>query len=163
MRGGSSHAAPARAVRASIAIGVLVTHLAGCFHYVPANHAAMPSGTAVSVGITDRGRVALAERVGPGVVRLSGRVWESTDTSLVLSVTSAEYIDTGASATWTGEHVEVPLEVVSDIRELRLSRSGTALVAGLVVVAAVAASMIALTGAGGGGGERPDPGNGQQQ
>lgn len=165
-RGGSSRAVPARAVRASIAVMLLVPHLVGCYHYVPATHAAMPSGAEVSVGITDRGRVALSDQVGPGVRRVGGQVLETTDTSLVLAVTSVEYLDLSVPMQWAGEPVRLELapHFFTEVRERRLSRSRTWMMGGLIAVVAVAVSMIAIRGIGGEGPDnRPGNGDGGQQ
>lgn len=162
-RGESSRVVPARAVRASVAIVLLIPHLSGCFHYVPVNHSATPNGIDVSVAITDRGRVELSPRLGHGVQRLRGQLLESTDTSLVLSVTSVQYVDTNVPAVWPTERMEITRDFVSDVRERRLSRSRTGIAAALLIAAAVAVSAMAITGFGGGGGERSGPGTEEPQ
>jgi hypothetical protein len=87
-------------------------------------------------------------------------VVESTDSVLVLSVTSAEYFNQPLPARWAGERVEVSRDFVSDIRERRLSRSRTWIIAGIVAALAVAASVIVIGGAFGGEPGDPNPGGG---
>lgn len=163
-RGIPSRAFPARSVRASVAILLLSLHISGCFHYVPVTQAALPSGKEILVGITDRGRVELSPVFGPGIRRVRGDVLESTDTSLVLAVTSVQYLDTDMPAPWDGSRIEIARDFIADIREQRLSRPRTLIMVGLVAVTAVAASMIALSGFGGDpGSDRPGNGGGDQQ
>ena len=56
-----------RAARARIALGLLLLQLTGCYQYVPVGTPQLPAGALVSVGLNDRGRVELADRIGPGV------------------------------------------------------------------------------------------------
>lgn len=86
--------------------------------------------------------------MGPGVRRISGRVLESTDTALVLSVTSVQYLETNVPARWTGERVVIARDYISETGERRLSRSRSLIMAGLVLAAAIAASLIAIEGFG---------------
>lgn len=136
-------------LRASVALLLLLPHLTGCFHHVPAAPASLPSGAEVSVGITDRGRVELAETMGPGVRRIGGSLVESNDTLLVVSVASVEYYELGFPARWAGERVEISRDLISEVRERRLSRSRTALFAAVIVAAGIAVSFLGLQGAGG--------------
>lgn len=159
-RGISSRGVPARSVRAGAAILLLAPHLVGCYHHVPVANSATPIGTTISVGVTDRGRAGLSDLLGSGVQRISGRVVESTDSVLVLSVTSAEYFNQPLPARWAGERVELSRDFVSDIRERRLSRSRTWIIAGIVAALAVAASVIVIGGAFGGEPGDHNPGGG---
>jgi hypothetical protein len=160
---GFPRAVVARPVRAGVAIALLVPQLAGCFHYVPVGSQPLPSGSEVSVGLTDLGRVQMAEQVGPGVRRIGGNLLENGDTSLLLSVTSVQYLDLDVTARWAGEPVEVPRRYIGELRERQLSRSRTFLTLGLVVVGLVASTFVAISGFGTDGGPtRPGDGdNGQ--
>jgi hypothetical protein len=82
----------------------------------------------------------------------------STDTSLVLAVTSVDHLR-GEPDRWGGENVAVPRDFISTVGERRLSRGRTAIVLGVVAAAAVVATRIAIEGfgTGNGGGERPPP------
>jgi len=162
-RGNPSRVGTARSVRSGVAVALLVPHLAGCFHYVPAGAAPLPGGTEVSVGITDRGRVALTEDVGPGVRRIGGRLLESTDTSIALAVTSVQYLDLDITARWAGERVELSRDHVGEIRERRLSRSRTWAAVGLAAAGLVASTLIAISGFGTDTGSNVPPGDGQGQ
>jgi hypothetical protein len=113
------------------------------------------------VGISDRGRVALSEPVGPGVRRIDGQVLEHTDTSMVLAVTSVQFLDLNVPMRWDGERVEVSRDFITDLRERRLSRSRSVIAAALVTAVVLVISLIAIRGFGGDEPvERPPPGNG---
>jgi hypothetical protein len=144
-----------RARRACVAIALLLPHTTGCFHYVPAAPATLPAGAEVSVGVTDGGRTALAETVGPDVLRIAGTVVESTDMALVLSVQSVAFAQLPVPAQWAGERVEISRDLLSDVRQRRISTTRTAVMAGIVTAAAVAVSFLGLRGFG------TDPGGGE--
>lgn len=135
--------------RALIALILLIPQLTGCYHYVPVSSIVLADDAEVVVGVTDRGRVELAEPVGPGVQRLGGRVLMQTDSSLVLSVMSVQYLDLAQPVKWKGERVEVMRDLTSEIRERRLSRPRTWLMLGIVAVGGFLASRIAIEGFGG--------------
>jgi hypothetical protein len=120
----------------------------------------LPAGARVSMDLTDRGRMELTDRVGPGVRRLGGTIVATTDTSLLLSVSTVDFIDVPVPVHWNGERVLVARGLLSEVRERRLSRSRSWLAAGLLVLATVGVSTLALTGfgpdrdgGGGGGGD----------
>jgi hypothetical protein len=148
-RGKTPRAVPVRTARAVLAALFLVPQLTGCYTYVPLDSSARPVGTHVSVGITDRGRVALAPQVGPEVRRLNGRVLQNTDSALVLSVASVRYLEAAASERWTGERVQVSRDFLSEVAERRLSPGRTALAGGLFAAAVVVISAVSLTVLGG--------------
>ena len=134
---------------AVLALLLLLSQLTACYTYVPVEVSALPPGAEVTMAVTDRGRVALTEAVGPGVRRIGGNVMSATDTSVVLAVSSVQHIDLGVPVRWAGERVVVSRDFVSEIREKRLSRSRTAIMVGLVLAGAVAASFVAIEGFGG--------------
>lgn len=150
-----SRTAPRRAARATVALTLLLPQLTGCFQYVQTGQTVLPVGTEVSVGITDRGRAELAERVGPGVRSFGGTIVQSTDTALALSVQTVEYLDLGVQVRWAGERLDLPREFIAEVRERRFSRGRTLLAMGLAVAGVVVASLVAIAVDGGG---EPGPG-----
>jgi hypothetical protein len=148
-RGSTSRIFPARPLRGLVALALLIPQLTGCYHYVPVSSMALADDAEVMVGITDHGRVELAQPVGPGVQHLGGRVAMRTDTSLVLSVNSVQYMDLAQPVRWRGERVEIRRDLTSEIRERKLSRPRTWLMIGLVTVGGFMASRIAIVGFGG--------------
>jgi hypothetical protein len=145
--------------RSFVALVLLALHLGGCFSYVPVSPATMTPGATVSVGINDRGRVALTEQLGPGALRVHGQLLESSDSAATLSVSSIEFLDLSVPAQMAGERVEIPREYAADFRQRELSRSRTVLTIVLAAAALVATSLIAISGF---GGDEPGdkPGNG---
>jgi len=127
---------------------LLPVQLAGCYHYVPAVTMDIPAGTRVKVAVTDRGRVDLAEEVGPGVQSIEGSVVEVSDSAMVLAVEAVQHLDLAIPVRWSGERVTLRRELVAEVRERRLSQRRTWILAGLMIAGAVAASNIALTGFG---------------
>ena len=136
-----------RRTRATCALVLLIPQLAGCYSYVPVSTA--PLGSTVTVEVSDRGRVALAESVGPGIRRLNGQVTASNDSAVHVAVSSVQFLDVGAPVKWAGEPVSISRDYVVVLREKRLSRSRSWLAAGLFTAAGVAASLIAIRGFGG--------------
>ncbi len=162
-REASPCAVPGRAVRGAVAILLLVPHLTGCFQFVPVSRSDVPGGAEVSLGITDQGRVALAEPVGPGIRRLDGRVVENSDTSLVLAVTAVKFIDLDVTMYRDGERVEIAHQHISEIRERRLSQSRSWIAAGLAAAGVAALLLISIVGFGGEEvSDRPGNGEGEQ-
>lgn len=156
-RGASPRAATARRGRAGAALALLlVPQLAGCFQYVGVPATGRPGGAEVAVSITDRGREAMTPLVGANVRRINGRVVESTDSALVLAVTSVDHLR-GLPDRWGGESVAVPRDFISTVGERRLSRGRTAMVLGMVAVAVAVVSRIAIEGFGTGGGDDDRP------
>jgi len=115
-------------------IGTLLLTTA-CYTYVPGS-AAPATGTEVTVLLTDKGRAALSDRVGPEMDELRGRLMSGTDSSVVISMTESVTLR-GVSATWTDEVLTVSREHFGSLRIKALSRGRTSVVAGLASAAAV--------------------------
>jgi hypothetical protein len=117
----------------------------------------------VALGISDRGRVALAGRIGPGARRLHGRLVQAADSTYVVGLSAVEYLGVTARAKWSGEVISVARDHVTDITERRLSRGRSWLAAGMLVVLAAAVSTLAITGFGSEGGDNRVPPDGETQ
>jgi hypothetical protein len=105
----------------------------GCYTYVPAGQGGFTAGARVAYTLTDRGRVALADQVGPGALRVEGTLAENTGSSYVLRMSSVRTID-GATARWGGERVTIGHDLVANSFERKLSRTRTAVAAGVAIV-----------------------------
>lgn len=147
-------------VRRACVLAFLAGTSAGCYSYVPIQTSAAQPGMQVSLDVNDRGRVSLADSLGPAVTRIEGSVRSRTDSGYVLSVSAVEYVS-GNRTRWAGEPLSVRDAQVGVARERRFSRVRTALT---VVVAVGAVLAIALTrdlfGTGTTEREPPDPGPG---
>jgi len=148
----AARARPWRAARAILALLLLLPQFMGCYSYVPVGGFMPPPGAEVAIRVTDRGRLELSEAIGPGVIRIDGNLVATTDTTVMLGVTSVRYIDLAVPLRWDGERVVISRDLVADLRAKQLSRTRSVLLGVAVAAGAVAASMIAIKGFG------PDPG-----
>jgi hypothetical protein len=96
-----------------------------CYDYVPVT-TSPPVGEIVALDITDRGRVDLTERFGPGIARIEGRLVSAAPDQYVLSITRVTQIN-GDHAAWTGETARLSRDVVGGVESRRLSPGRTAL------------------------------------
>lgn len=112
----------------------------GCYTYMPAPSAPVV-GSEVAVILTDRGRVALNDRVGPEMDELRGRLVSSTDSTVTLSMMESVSLR-GVSANWTAEVLTLGRDHFGSIRLKQFSRGRTSVVAGGF---AAAMAMVVLT------------------
>jgi hypothetical protein len=127
---------------------VLLSSIGGCYTYVPVQASQPAPGTEVSVSITDRGRVELAREMGAGVRRVQGKLTASTDSTIVVSVSSVQYVDAAAPVRWAGESITFDRNLLAEVTERRLSRGRSWAAAGIVAVAMAVVSTIAIGGFG---------------
>jgi hypothetical protein len=132
----------------------------GCYSYIPIQTSAARPGMQVSLDVSDRGRVSLADSLGPSVDRIEGSVQQRTDSGYVLSVSAVEYVN-GNRTKWSGEPLSVRDEQVGVARERRFSKMRTALTVAVAVGALLAVVLTRdLFGTGTTEREPPDPGPG---
>ena len=140
---------------------LLTVHLGGCFRYVPVGSTGAEPGALVVVEINDAGRVALVEALGPGARRIHGQLRESSESAIVLTLNSVEYLDLNVAVRMNGERVEVPRAYIAGYRQRQLSRSRTVLTVALVAAGLLATTLIAISGFGGDDpGDKPGGGGG---
>jgi hypothetical protein len=147
-------------LRAGVAVLLLVLQLAGCFRYVPVG--TVEPGSLITLEINDRGRVALEDELGPGVLAITGQVREIADERYVMATHSVEFADITAPVRIERERVIVERAHVAQVRERQLARTRTIITAVIVVIALVATSLITISGFGGDddGGRNDPPGGG---
>ena len=107
---------------------VLFPGLCGCYTYRLMTSAPEPSSR-VSLLLTDVGRVAEANTIGPEALRVEGSVVAATDTAYTLAVSGVQPIR-GVFVPWSGETVSVRRAYVAQTYERRLSGARTAVLAG---------------------------------
>jgi hypothetical protein len=112
-----------------VVIGVLVS---GCFTYTPVIGTQPVPGQRLALTISDQGRVALADRVSSGVVRIDGTLVSALNGEYVLSVTDVATIS--GSSHWSGERVSINKDHVTGIMQRRFSKGRTAMAVGATVV-----------------------------
>lgn len=131
---------------------ILSLAVQSCYSYVAIDSQAptLPSGRYVEMQITDRGRVGLGERFGPGIRQINGTIVGQQNNELVLSVDRITNID-GEMGRWSGDTTRIERDFIGSMTERRMSASKTAL------LAATAGAAIYLTAASGllGGGKDP--------
>ena len=141
-------------LRSSIAIGTAALTVA-CHSYVPIGAADVTPSREVRLDLTDAGSVAVGPAVGPSAVAIDGRVTQSDDSVLVVTVSRLTR-RSGAEETWSGEAVRVPRAGVSAVTVEQLSRGRTGLMVGGLVALGVVIG--AALGSGGGVAGRTDGG-----
>lgn len=107
--------------------------LQACYVTTPLERPAPDAGEVVVLEISDRGRVALADRLGTGVSRVQGRVHSASSDMMSLRVASVAYL-TGEKNMWSGETVSISREYVGATRLRRLSRARTWTAIGVTTV-----------------------------
>lgn len=135
--------------------------LAGCYAYVPSAVTPAP-GTVLAFELTDRGRVGVADSLGPEVLVVEGTVVSATDSAYVMKVSAVETLR-GRRAKWSGEQVTIRREYVNRVSERRISKQRTALVAGSAAAAVIGFIVTRDLVGGGGGGEGNGGGGGGGQ
>lgn len=132
----------------------------GCYSYRPVQSAPPTDGYAAIV-LNDRGRTLLADRVGPLMDRLEGRIVQRQGSELRMAVYRVVDVR-GNSSTWTGDTVSVPEEAVLGYRPRAFSKFKTALLVGAGVLAIVWTLGKSLNVFGDPASERPGEGGPQQ-
>lgn len=109
-------------------VGAMLLSVAGCYTYAPPVSAPAP-GAEVAVVLTDRGRAALGERIGPEIDQLRGRLVSSNDTSVTVAMRESVTLR-GVSAAWGDEQLTVSREQLATVRVKALSKGRTGVLAG---------------------------------
>lgn len=143
---------------------MIVPFLAGCFTMQPlAGSRPEPApGTRLIIELTDAGRVAMANQMGPEVARFESRLVRQTDSAYVLSVSLVVGL-WGAQTRWNGEQVNLRTDYVRTIGERRFS-AGRTVLAAAGATASIMAIVLTRNLLGGGNStdpnDRPPPPNG---
>ena len=147
-------------MRRAVAVAVGVLHLCtACYSYAPVRSTPQP-GAQVAVEVTDEGRVALNDKIGPGVVRLEGTLAGVEGDELLVDASAVRQVR-GYVTDLGGVRVRLPQRYVTKMDERRFSRSRTLIVAGSVV--AVVAAFFAAKISGRSTPGDKDPGGGPDQ
>ena len=141
-----------------MAVGLLHVCTA-CFSYAPVQTTPRP-GTQVALEVTDEGRVALSDKIGPGVVRLEGTLAGVEGDDLLVDASAVRQVR-GYITDLGGVRVRLPRRQVTSLAERKLSRTRTLMVVG-GVVAIVAGFFATKIGGKGTPGDK-DPGGGPDQ
>lgn len=82
--------------------------------------------------LNDNGRAALGPRIGASIESVEGTLDSRSDSAYSLRMTGVTFTN-GQTNKWTNEPLMVPNQFVSEAAERQLSRSRTALAAGLAL------------------------------
>jgi hypothetical protein len=134
-----------------IGLAALLCVGAACHSYVPALSAPLP-GSEVAVVLTDKGRVALSDRIGPEIDQLRGRLVSGTDSTITLSMHESLSLR-GTAIKWTDEVLSLSRVDFGSIRLKQLSKARSSAVAGTFGAAAL---FFVLNGGFGNDGTRVD-------
>jgi hypothetical protein len=146
--------------RRSVAVSVGVLHVCtACYSYAPVRSTPQP-GAQVALEITDQGRVALNDKIGPGVVRLEGTLAGVEGDELLVDASAVRQFR-GYISDLGGVRVRLPQRYVTRMDERRFSRTRTLMVAGGVVAVVVGFFAAKISGRSTPGDE--DPGGGPDQ
>jgi len=127
----------------------------GCYEYVPAESTSSSVGKLVELKITDPGRVGLAQRFGPGLDRVEGRLVAQGDSDLTVNVVSVTSLE-GENTKWSGESVNLNRGFIRTVKSRRISPLKTS---ALVVAAGTVLYFTAGKALIGGGKDPPEPGD----
>jgi hypothetical protein len=136
-----------------VCCAVLVPLLQACYTYVPLTSPTPEVGETFAFEISDQGRVGLAQRFGPGLKEVEGRIVANESSDYVINVFRVSQIS-GESSQWSGETTRINRDYVTGVRARQLSRGRTALA--IAGGAAVAVVLIASRGLFGSYSHSPD-------
>ena len=111
-----------------LALAAFIPVFEGCYEYAPIATASSPVGQLVELQVTDRGRVGLGDRFGPGVQLIMGRLVSEQTNDLVIAVSSIKNID-GETTRWSNDTTRVSRDFIATVKGRQLSTSKTVLIA----------------------------------
>ena len=106
---------------------VVLPLLAGCYQYVPSPRSGLPPATAVSVELSPRGTLSVANKIGDNVVTVEGNVTEANNSSLTVALLAVRRRGETAPSTWGGESITLAPDDINLVKRRQLSRSRTTL------------------------------------
>ena len=101
--------------------------LAGCYQYVPSARSDLPPATPISVELSPRGTLNVANKIGDNVVTVEGNVTEASNSSLTLALLAVRRRGETAPSTWSGESITLAPDDIYQVKRRQLSRSRTTL------------------------------------
>jgi hypothetical protein len=111
--------------------------LCGCYLSTPITTAAPQAGDQVVVDLTDNGSSQLTQYLGANVQSVDGDLLSSSDTTITLAVRHVD-VRSGNDQSWNGEQVMLPRDAIASMRERKLSKWRTGLLAGAALAGALA-------------------------
>ena len=108
-----------------------------CYNSIPvAGDTTVPRGD-ITIEINDRGRQLVGAKLGSLVDHVEGRIVRANANEVEVAVNAAVSAR-GDRANWGGEHFTIPREGIGAMRERKLNKRSSWLLAGAIFVGAVA-------------------------
>jgi hypothetical protein len=138
---------------------IVLILLCGCYVHVPMTTTPAP-GSRVHVALTDQGSIDLAQYLGPRVAGVDGRLVQTSDSAVSVSVTQV-VTQSGDDQLWKGENVAIPRGAIASVQGRKLSFWRSGIIGGAVAAAAFIIGAQAGGSSGGGkkGGGGPPAGS----
>ena len=111
---------------------LLVLTAMGCFTYNNVPRIEASPGREVQVDLNDSGRLALAQKIGPQVRSVTGRLDAADSAGLTVAVSKTTVIN-GDDNGWHGEPVVIPYQYIAEAGERTLSKPKTVALMALAV------------------------------
>ena len=127
--------------------------LQGCYETLPLQQGPPPvSAQSVQLTLNDRGRVAVADKLGAGVAKVEGTITAQDATSYTMAMSHVYQLN-GSSTTWNGELVTFPKDASDSYQVRQYNKTRTLALAAAITVAVVVFFVTAtLHGSGNDGG-----------
>src|SRR5688500_14488355 len=145
-------------VRRAIAFATLVSFFTACYTQRPIGALVPAPATRIIAQVTDTGSVAMANRIGAAALEIEGVVAEADAGTWTLNLLRVDHRG-GNSSRWNRETVTFPRYALTNVRETRLDKKKSWLVAGVAAGLIVALTVVfgAVLSGGTGDGEPPPP------
>ena len=121
-------------------LSTLALLLQGCYETLPLQQGPPPTSVTVRLALNDKGRVAVADKLGSAVDKVEGVVTAQNSDSYTIAVSQVYQLN-GNSSKWNGEPVTIAREGTDGYQIHRFNQTRTVVLA----VALVAGAVLLLT------------------
>lgn len=129
------------AARRTIAIATVASLFVACYTQRPLGMAAVAPATRVVAQVTDTGAVVMANVIGLAATEVEGIVADADASRWRLHVVRVEHRG-GNAVMWNREVVAFPRIALTNVRERRIDKKRSWIVAGLITAAIVTATVL---------------------
>lgn len=128
----------------------LLCLVCACYESIPVELGTVQPGTKLRVSLTDAGSDSLARYLGPGVESVDGKLLQTTDSGVSLSVSEVA-MRSGQDQFWKGETVVIPRYSLANVQERRINKPKSILLGGVLIAALASIRLSGVVGGNGGG------------
>lgn len=122
-----------------------------CYESIPVELGTVHPGTKLRISLTDAGSDSLARYLGPGVQSVDGKLIQTTDSGVSLSVSQIA-MRSGLDQFWKGETVVIPKYTLATVQQRRIAKTRSILLGGVLVAALASLRLSGVVGGNSGGG-----------